>query len=79
MDLKTKVGHFLYVDQVLGLDLAREEEIHELTQELEALLKLREKARVDKNWTESDRLRQLLEEQGLTIKDSPDRQDWQWR
>ena len=79
LEIETKVGHLLFADQVLGLDLARKEESRELTPELEVLLQQREKARADKNWAESDRLRNLLEEKGLIIRDSTDRQDWQWR
>ncbi len=76
---ETKVGHLLFADQIFGLDLSRKEEIRELTPDLEVLLQLRDKARMDKNWAESDRLRQLLEEQGLIIRDSAGHQDWQWR
>lgn len=79
LELKTKVGQLLFADKILGLDLSRKEETRALTPELEELLRLRGKARSDKNWTESDRLRHLLEEQGLVIADLADRQDWQWR
>lgn len=79
LELKTKVGQLLFADKILGLDLSRKEETRALTPELEELLRLRGKARSDKNWTESDRLRHLLEEQGLAIADLADRQDWQWR
>ncbi len=79
LELKTKVEQLLFADKILGLDLSRKEETRALTPELEELLRLRGKARSDKNWTESDRLRHLLEEQGLVIADLADRQDWQWR
>ena len=79
LDMRTKVGNFLYADQVLGLDFARKEIIKELPAELEALLNLREAARGAKNWAESDRLRKVLEERGLIIRDSSDHQEWQWR
>lgn len=79
LSVNEKVGHFLFADLVLGLDLAREEVAKELSPEQEALLAERTTARAQKNWSESDRLRDLLENQGLIIKDSPTGQDWQWR
>lgn len=79
LSLDEKVGHFLFADQVLGLDLEREEVAKELSPEQETLLAERATARAQKNWSESDRLRELLENQGLIIKDSPNGQDWQWR
>ena len=75
----SKVGNFLHADQVLGLDLSRQEIIKALPTELKALLKSREVARAEKNWPESDRLRKVLEEKGLVIRDSANSQDWQWR
>lgn len=79
LEVETKVGHLLFADQILGLDLSRKQESRELTPKIEVLLQMREKARADRNWAESDRLRQLLEEHGLIIRDSSGRQDWQWR
>lgn len=74
-----KSGYFLYADQVLGLDLARAEVPRELTAELQKVLEERNHARENKNWKESDRLRDVLEGMGLIIKDSPGGQEWQWR
>lgn len=74
-----KAGYFLYADQVLGLDLARVEVPKEMSAELKKLLDERNLARENKNWKESDRLRGVLEEMGLIIKDSPTGQEWQWR
>ena len=79
LNVETKVGHFLFADKVFGLDLDRKEVKRELPSELTALLKERTAARTDKNWKESDRLRGILEDQGLIIKDSPIGQEWQWR
>lgn len=79
MSVSEKVGRFLYADQVLGLDLTRKEVTRELSDEMQSLLDKRADARAEKNWSESDRLRTLLEDQGLIIKDSPNGQDWQWR
>ncbi len=77
--IKSKVGIFLYADQVLGLDLTRREIVKELPADLGELLRLRARARAEKDWTESDHLRKVLEEKGLTIRDTAERQEWQWR
>ncbi len=39
--------------------------------ELQEALRLRQKARLEKNWKEADRLRDLILEQGYTIEDTP--------
>jgi cysteinyl-tRNA synthetase len=70
---------FLFADQVLGLDLDREEVIKALSLEQEETLKLRQIARNEKRWIESDELRIKLEESGLEIMDGPDGQVWTWR
>ena len=70
---------FLFADQVLGLDLDREEVIKALSLEQEETLKLRQIARNEKRWTESDKLRIKLEESGLEIMDGPGGQVWTWR
>lgn len=79
LSIEEKAGHFLFADQVLGLDLDRKEIARELSAELKKIMAERAAARVDKNWRESDRLRGVLEAQGLIIKDSPTGQEWQWR
>ena len=76
---ETKSGFFLFADQVLGLDLGRVDVPRELTAELKELFDERNLARANKNWKESDRLRGILQEKGLAIKDSPVGQEWQWR
>ena len=70
---------FLFADQILGLDLAREEVIKPLTLEQEEILKQRQIARNEKRWVESDELRIKLEESGIEIMDGPDGQTWNWR
>ena len=79
MIVNEKIARLLYADQVLGLDLARKEAIRELSRDQQSLLAKRADAREEKNWSESDRLRGLLENQGLVIQDSPTGQEWQWR
>jgi cysteinyl-tRNA synthetase len=69
---------FIYADRVLGLDLAREIQVAPLPHELQEMLDARAKARVEKNWEQSDLLREKLESNGLIIKDKPGGQDWSW-
>jgi len=67
---------FNFADQVLALDLSRVVETKPLSAEQEALLAERALARTDKNWAESDRLRDLLAADGIAISDSADGQSW---
>ena len=60
---------FLYADTVLGLDLDRAPEAQELSHEALELLAAREVARSEKNWAESDRLRDLLTQMGVEVRD----------
>ena len=61
----------LKFDEVLGLDLANyEKEEVSLPEEIVELVNLRNEARVNKNWAESDRLRDILIEKGYSVKDS---------
>ena len=79
LNREEKAARFLFADQVLGLDLQREESPQELSTELNTMLEQRWAARSQKNWEESDRLWEVLEEKGLIIMDSPSGQEWQWR
>lgn len=67
---------FNFADQVLALDLSRVVETKPLSAEQEALLAERALARTNKNWAESDRLRDLLAANGIAISDSADGQSW---
>ena len=61
----------LKFDEVLGLDLKNyQKEESVLPEEIAELVKQRNEARTNKNWAESDRIRDLLIEKGYTIKDS---------
>jgi cysteinyl-tRNA synthetase len=71
-----KAGIFRFADHILGLDLSRIPEKRELTELQNQLLSQREIARAGKDFAESDRLRTLLEESGLEIKDGPQGQNW---
>ncbi len=69
---------FLYTDSLLGLDLNRPVEDRPLTVDQIELLQSRAQARQAKNWSESDRLRDLLAESGVAISDGPAGQSWSW-
>ena len=61
----------LKFDEVLGLNLKdyqKEESV--LPEDIQALVTERNEARANKNWAESDRIRDLLIEKGYTVKDS---------
>ena len=75
---ENKRAIFIYADRVLGLDLAREIEVAPLPLALQELLDARAQARQEKNWEQSDALREKLESSGLIIKDKHDGQDWSW-
>ena len=75
---EVKRAIFLYADALLGLDLTRPVEILPLSAEQSELLTARAVARQTKNWSESDRLRDLLVSEGIAISDGPDGQSWSW-
>jgi cysteinyl-tRNA synthetase len=60
-------------DSVLGV-LEKDEDESGPDAEVEALLEERSKARAEKNWAESDRIRDLLAEMGWEVRDSADGQ-----
>jgi len=78
-DLGNRAALFLFADQILGLDLDREEVVNALTPEQEEILTLRQIARSEKQWAKSDELRIKLEQSGLEIMDGPQGQSWNWR
>lgn len=61
----------LKFDEVLGLDLKNyKQEENILPEEIINLVNSRNEARRNKNWAESDRIRDILIEKGYTVKDS---------
>ena len=61
----------LKFDEVLGLNLKDyQKEENVLPEEIQKLVAERNEARANKNWAESDRIRDLLIEKGYTVKDS---------
>lgn len=74
--IQDKRGIFLYADQLLALNLDRAPS-DELSDEDAKLLEERAAARAAKNWSESDRLRDLLLEHGVEVRDGKDGQSWE--
>lgn len=63
----------LKFDSVLGLDIDKlEKEKLEIPEEIQKLVKERKKAREDRDWKESDRLRDEIISKGYNIKDTKD-------
>ena len=62
----------LQFDQVLGLEIDKKEEKVELPNEIIELINLRKEARKNKNWAESDRLRDEINSKGYKVKDTKD-------
>ena len=58
-------------DTVLGLKITEKKE-EKILQEILDLVEQRKIARQDKNWAESDRLRDLITEKGYSVKDTKD-------
>ena len=58
-------------DTVLGLKITNKKE-EKIPQEILDLDEQRKIARQDKNWAESDRLRDLIAEKGYSVKDTKD-------
>ena len=57
-------------DRVLGLGLDKKIAEEEVPQDILDLVKERKKAREEKNWGESDRLREVIKEKGYLVEDS---------
>jgi cysteinyl-tRNA synthetase len=76
ISIESKVQSFLFADKVLGLDLNRKQIKGAPSKEAQELIELRQIARENKDWQESDRLRQQLKELGLDVQDGPTGQTW---
>jgi cysteinyl-tRNA synthetase len=71
-----KYSTLLEMDKVLGLSLSESRKVKvAIPQEVQILLDKRVEARKDKNFTESDRLRDEIRKLGYIVKDSPDGQE----
>lgn len=70
---KNMADLLLKFDTVLGLDIDKKIEIkEEIPEEILSLAKERQKARENKDWEMSDKLRDRIKEKGYIIKDSKD-------
>jgi cysteinyl-tRNA synthetase len=67
-----KVATVFDFDRVLGLDLAKIDDQDELPEEIRQLVDDRKKARQEKNWAASDRLRDEIQRLGFVVQDTKD-------
>jgi len=67
-----KKATILDFDKVLGLDLGKKMEVEDIPDEIMKMAEDRKKAKDEKNWQESDKLRQMIEARGYIIEDLPD-------
>jgi cysteinyl-tRNA synthetase len=75
----TKAACFISVDEIYGLEIARTPKAKvEATAEILDLLEKRKLARETKDFAASDSLRDQLFKLGVSIKDSPIGQEWDW-
>jgi cysteinyl-tRNA synthetase len=76
--LKSNIGDdqkyttILDFDRILGLDLDQVNKPQELPSEVKKLVDARQKAREDKEWEASDRLRDEIQALGYMVHDTPD-------
>lgn len=75
-----KAALLIALEPLLGLDLERapKESSRTLSDSDRALLEARKVARKDRDFAESDRLRDLLSERGIEVRDIPTGQEWHW-
>lgn len=62
------------IEKLLGIKMVLED----IDDSIKSLLTARQEAREDKNWDESDKLRDELEKQNIGINDSTQGQTWYW-
>ncbi len=67
-----RLATVLDFNRVLGLDLDRVNEPQRLPDEIMALMERRQAARREKNWAESDRLRDEIQARGFLVQDGRD-------
>lgn len=66
-----KYSQALYMDQVLGLGLNKKSET-DIPSEITELITKREQLRIEKKWSEADKVRMQIEEKGFEVKDTKD-------
>jgi cysteinyl-tRNA synthetase len=70
---------FKSIDPLFGLELLKSTLKAELPDDLAQLLAARQVARDSKDFNESDRLRDLLAQNGIAVKDNKQGQEWDWQ
>ncbi|MFZ9909509.1 MAG: cysteine--tRNA ligase [Candidatus Nanopelagicaceae bacterium] len=80
IDDATKANVFQLLDPLFGLDFTKipTAETKDLSPEDSSLLDERQAARNRKDFAESDRLRDLLAEHGIEVRDTASGQEWGW-
>jgi cysteinyl-tRNA synthetase len=72
-DTSSKRASLKFMDGILGLGIADlKQEVAGIPDEIRALAEDRLKAKAEKNWNESDRLRDLILEKGFIVNDTKD-------
>lgn len=71
--VKASLDMLMELSEVLGLLSKKEESIDD---EIEALIEERQKARKEKNWALSDKIRDDLKAQGIVLEDTPSGVKW---
>lgn len=74
-----KYDVFRAIDPLFGLDLFKSVLKAKLPDDLAQLLSARQVARDSKDFKESDRLRKLLAQKGIEVKDNKAGQEWDWQ
>ena len=69
IDPEVKNATGAWIDQILGLDISKEETVT-VSEALQKLLDERATARAEKNWKRSDEIRDLIAQQGFVVKDT---------
>jgi cysteinyl-tRNA synthetase len=68
------------MDEILGLDIdkveKKKEDTDPVSDEIQKLIEERQKARKEKNWALSDKIRDDLKAQGIILEDSPEGVKW---
>lgn len=73
---KTVLDSFHELTDVLGLLYERKQEAGDDDAAIEAMIEARAQARKDKNWAESDRIRDELKAMGIVLEDTPQGVRW---
>ena len=76
---RVKYEVFKSIDPLFGLELFKSTLKAELPDDLAQLLAARQVARDSKDFNESDRLRDLLAQNGIAVKDNKQGQEWDWQ